>query len=224
TRYVLEINEARLMILVALFAFLVVVGLVLPERFGSRLESEGTSYDGLTTERLLALEIQYAGQEVMAMKRRSLGMLMAGVTVSLAGLIVFLSLLPDLDSESHAAASLSLGVKSLRSVGLLVFIEAVAWFFLRQYSASIEHGKYYHRIYLRRVSYLVTYKLLSRQGVEETDSMLPVALLQEDLSGHLRASEASEMIEGLKLVEPNPVAQLLGALVHAAKGGGKGQV
>ena len=47
---------------------------------------------------------------------------------------------------------------SIRPAGALIFIEAIAWFLLRQYRALIEDYKIFHRMYLKRANYLIAYR------------------------------------------------------------------
>src|SRR5262249_54823982 len=45
--------------------------------------------------------------------------------------------------------------RSLRPTGMLIFMEGIAWFLLRQYRVLIEEYKAFLRVYLKRSSYLI---------------------------------------------------------------------
>ena len=50
---------------------------------------------------------------------------------------------------------------SLRPTGMLIFMEGIAWFLLRQYRVLIEEYKSFLRVYLKRSSYLIAWKAAS---------------------------------------------------------------
>jgi len=113
---------------------------------------------------------------------------------------------------------------SIRPAGALIFIEAIAWFLLRQYRALIEDYKVFHRMYLKRANYLIAYRTLGKKISLENQLLLVGALLEEDLTGKLRAGETSEALESMKASDTNPVFSLVNRLIdNLPKASGKGQ-
>jgi hypothetical protein len=97
----------------------------------------------------------------------------------------------------------------LRSAGVLLFIEAVAWFLLRQFRSLIEDYKQFTRIYLKRANYLAAFVLLSDTNAKPEARLIAAALIQEDLSGVLRSGETLEAIEKEKIDDKNPVLAII---------------
>jgi hypothetical protein len=97
----------------------------------------------------------------------------------------------------------------LRSTGVLIFIEAIAWFLLRQYRSLIEDFKQFTRLYLKRANYLAAFVLLSDPDSTPESRVLAAALIQEDLSGVLRSGETLEAIEKEKIDDKNPIFTVL---------------
>jgi len=76
--------------------------------------------------------------------------------------------------------------RALRPFGILIFIEGIAWFLLRQYRSLMEDYKAFNRGYIRRVNTLVAYKLLLENPKPTTATTAFIgALFSEDLSGRL---------------------------------------
>src|SRR6185437_1379455 len=98
------------------------------------------------------------------------------------------------------------------SAGVLVSIEAIAWFLLRQYRALVEDYKAFHRIYMRRRTFLVAYKLFEGGEAGEGEKTLVLAMLADDWTGKLSAGQTTESIEANKLLEANPFSALIGRL------------
>ena len=100
-------------------------------------------------------------------------------------------------------------MQAIRPIGILIFIEAIAWFLLRQYRTLIEDYKSFHKMYLKRSNYLISYLILRKQDSAGSELPLVMSLLEEDLSNKLGAEETTEAIEIAKQPDTNPVFSLL---------------
>jgi hypothetical protein len=109
-------------------------------------------------------------------------------------------------------------VKALRPFGILIFIESIAWFLLRQYRAMMEDYKVFYRGYLRRTNYLTAFKILrGAPAPDGTTLAFVAALLGEDLSGRLKRDETTEGLEALKSSDPNPVFEMFSTALSKLK-------
>lgn len=167
---------------------------------------------------------------------RSTQLLTAGVLMAFIGIAVFYFSLPDTSTSSIYAPIDASDVAStttqahptapsfwaqlapklpglLRSTGVLIFIEAVAWFLLKQFRSLIEDHKQFTRLYLKRANYLAAFALLRGPGTKPETTLLAAALIQEDLSGVLRTGETLEAIEKEKIEDKNPVFSLFAAFL-----------
>ena len=93
--------------------------------------------------------------------------------------------------------------QAFKSTAMLVFIEAISWFLLRQYRALIEDYKSFYRYYMRRANYLTSLKLVSESADASLRVRLVEALLGEDLSGRLKHGETTEVLEGQRVIDGN---------------------
>ncbi len=143
---------------------------------------------------------------------RSTLLLVGGVVMAFVGVAIFFVVLssalrglgtPEVDSSRIFGLSESQIFLAFKSTAMLVFIEAIAWFLLRQYRALIEDYKSFYRYYMRRSNYLVTLKLLSEWKEPGLRISLANTILTEDLSGKLSPGESTELIEGQKLIDAN---------------------
>ncbi|GBH27896.1 hypothetical protein BvRS1_49450 [Burkholderia vietnamiensis] len=146
----------------------------------------------------------------------ALYLLAAGVFMAFVGMVAFFFTLPDYGSVDAVIAGVggkdqwqAYALRSLRPFGLLVFIEAIAWFLLRQYRAATEDFKAFNRIYLRRSNYFVARKAYAESSGAEKSLLIGAALLAEDLSSRLSAGQTTETIEAMKVDDTNPVFNLL---------------
>lgn len=181
---------------------------------------------------MLQANAKAAGIRADILFQRSTLLLAGGVLMAFVGVAVFYVTLPDTIKDSTVSISASiLGLKetatatpnkegaafaylqhAIRPAGVLFFVEAIAWFLLRQYRALIEDYKWFHRIYMKRCNYLAALLLLEKDKVRKEDMFLAAALVNEDLSGKLRKGETTESLESVKTPESGPVAQLLGVV------------
>lgn len=117
------------------------------------------------------------------------------------------------ESASQALANL---LPAARSFALFLAIEAIAWFLLRQYRFAIADFKQIYRMYLRRESLFLAWKVGQSQGAKESGVPVAVlaALLQE---GHL-AKSADESTPDLKEKEAtdenNPFSDLYKTVIE----------
>lgn len=97
--------------------------------------------------------------------------------------------------------------RSLRPTGMLIFMEGIAWFLLRQYRVLIEEYKAFLRVYLKRSSFLVAWKAAS-SGVDK-EFLIAQAMIGEDLSGAITKDQTTEVLEAIRVAEPTPIVEVL---------------
>jgi hypothetical protein len=112
--------------------------------------------------------------------------------------------------------------RALRPFGMLVFVEGIAWFLLRQYRSLIEDYKGFVRGQLRRSSYLVALKACVQAGTSYADVIR--ALLSEDLTGRLVKDQTTEALEAMKVREDGPILESMRELKDLIKNNVQGLV
>jgi hypothetical protein len=204
----------RLVIFGGLFAALILVvwfGAGQIKIFGAptfRMAAPAVSVAPLvkTAVDLFALEVTAAEERAQILLSRSTLLLGAGIIMAFVGVAVFYVTLPEATRDDRYPDYL---FHAIRPTGVLIFLEAIAWFLLRQYRALIEDYKWFHRLYLKRANYLAAIRLFEKEVVRPEDVFVAASLIREDLSGRLQKGETTEGLEALKQGEDDPVSQLI---------------
>ncbi|MCX4150175.1 MULTISPECIES: hypothetical protein [Paraburkholderia] len=177
-----------------------------------------------TTEGALRVEMKNSWLTAQRSYNGSLYLLVAGVLMAFVGIGAFIGTVPDfatfLNGETPALKGHweAYAIASIRPFGLLVFLEAIAWFLLRQYRSSTEDFKAFYRVYLKRSNYFVARKAYAEMETTEKSLLLGAALLSEDLSGRLAVGQTTEAIEAMKVDDANPVFSILSDAVGRIRG------
>jgi hypothetical protein len=121
----------------------------------------------------------------------------------------------ELESKQEEAkgwlqGNYSIVIRSFRSFALFLALEAIAWFLLRQYRFAINDFKQLFRMYTRRETHYLAFKVAEAGAVTSNPALAGIAatMLQEDYTGRLAKDETTEELEERKLVEENPVTSL----------------
>lgn len=165
------------------------------ETQSSSLEREtGSSLRDESPEDMLHREVSNAQSRSEDLYLRSTLLLTGGIVMAFVGVGIFYVSLPDIADFKDLSVETYLA-GALRPAGVLIFVEAIAWFLLRQYRALIEDYKTFHRMYIKRTNHLICLKALRRLDTPGSELPLVMSLLQEDLSGVLRQGETTEGLE-----------------------------
>jgi hypothetical protein len=108
-------------------------------------------------------------------------------------------------------------LNAIRSFAMLFFIEAIAWFLLRQHRSLIEDYKLSYRQYMRRANYLAAVKLSAQKGEKDLFNKIIETYLQEDLTGRMKKDKTTEWLEGQRLIDSNFVENLVTRLFDVAQ-------
>lgn len=182
---------------------------------GERAEPKDKSTESvaaLTPVDLFATEVQAAERRADGFFARSTLLLAGGIVMAFIGVGIFYVTLPETQREETL---MSYWPKVVRPTGVLIFVESIAWFLLRQYRALVEDYKWFYRLYLKRANYLAALRILGTGAVRPEDVFVAASLIQEDFSGRLKAGETTESLEALKLPEDSPVTEILRVLSAA---------
>jgi hypothetical protein len=157
---------------------------------------------------LFEQEVKSADSRAEGLFVRSTLLLSGGIIMAFIGVVIFYVTLPDGSKDDSAPYWL----RAVRPTGVLIFVESIAWFLLRQYRALIEDYKWFHRLYIKRANYLAALRVLDKDKVRPEDIFIAASLVQEDLSGKLAKGESTEGIEKIKISEEGPVTEILRVL------------
>jgi hypothetical protein len=154
-------------------------------------------------------------------------LLVGGVVMAFVGVGVFfvsltkfgsvavsLSIPSSLDVPNERADATSGFLKSVlpsserifltfKDSAMLIFIEAISWFLLRQYRSLIEDYKSFYKYYMRRANYLAAIKLAAEGADKSLMTRIGETLLAEDLTGRLKKGETTEDLGAKKSIDAN---------------------
>ena len=178
----------------------------------------------------MIIDVQRALATSEQLFSRSTLLLVSGVVMAFVGVgVFFISVFPNEGASSsiHSLVDLLSSRQLLlafRSFSMLVFIEAIAWFLLRQYRALIEDYKSFYRYYMRRANYLAALKISNQNRDDKQSGLIVRTFLTEDLTGRLKKDETTENLEGQRLIDKNfaetlavSAAGVIELLVHAQR-------
>lgn len=120
-------------------------------------------------EILLRSQVEEMRDAMQRTLSRANTLLLVGVALSLVGIFVFYLTLEDQITIS-SRTSLAIAAEKtvfVRSIGLLIFIEVLALFFLRQYRSALDDYKYFLDLSIQKSELLAAWLLISRDGVQK---------------------------------------------------------
>jgi hypothetical protein len=150
-------------------------------------------------------------------QRRPNALLFVGTTIAAAGLIFFVLTLPGsrygfLDATTSPVTDLkadfwSSTIQLLPRLLMLVFIQVLAGFFLKQYRSSMEDFRYYESVLRHREAQYLSYTL--RKKMNDKKALLHFAddLLRDREFGQLSQGQTTAAIEAQK-AEANEFSSL----------------
>lgn len=135
---------------------------------------------------------------------RSSVYLLIGCLIAFGGVGFFyfqsISLFKDTDSKLLSSELMYTFHQSLPRIGILIFVEAIAFFFLKQYKSTMEEFRYYESIKRQRENqYLVTHLAQSYQDNSEYFEKLVTQLKLNDNPNKLFKEESTQVLENQKL-------------------------
>lgn len=121
--------------------------------------------------------------------------LIVGVFVAFSGLAFFYSQ----TTSTFDGLVLDSAIYLIPKIGILIFIETIAFFFLRQYRAAMDEFRYYEAIKRNREETLALFSIASEGGKEIDVIELAKALPFYSTFTPLQKDQTTEILEGRKL-------------------------
>jgi len=165
-------------------------------------------------ERLMAEGIIDIKKRANSLFMMSNIMLVTGILMAGVGVAIFYVSIIDFSTDVKIEKIIWYGI---RSFGILFFIEAIAWFLLRQFRSLIEDFKRFYQIQEKRSNYLIVLKLFSNQEITPYQYHWGLSLIQEDTSGKLKEGETTEYIENIKNIDSNFSLEVLKNIQNISK-------
>lgn len=109
---------------------------------------------------------------------RSFSMLYLGLGVAVLGIVVFYISLPDMKNENLASYIST----SVRPFFVLLFIESISIYLLKQYRVSMNDYTYYFNKYLKKVDVSIVSEILDRKDLSEKDREIIIQIITNEAS------------------------------------------
>lgn len=147
--------------------------------------------------------------------RRSSTMLFSGVVMAFVGLLVFYSATNETNrfTDSNNFRIEEYFSSLVRPTVMLIFIEAIAWFLFRQYTASIVEWRRLNQMTSKRADLFAAYISETESTSKETRLLLITSLLNNNTTV-LREGETTEEIEVSKNSNKNPIFDFAHAILE----------
>jgi hypothetical protein len=120
--------------------------------------------------------------------------------------------LRTIHNKSASEAWIEFASRSMRPFGMLIFLEGIAWFLLRQYRALLQDYKAFLRVYLKRSNYLIAMTALS-EPIDEKRAGLIAGLIAEDVKGAYYSP--GDVPRSQRLTDGGPVLEAITELANS---------
>jgi hypothetical protein len=144
-------------------------------------------------------------------QRRPNALLFIGTLIALVGLVFFFVTLPGrggfslvlqtptAEGHSDSEGFWSSGLQLVPRLLMLVFIQVLAGFFLRQYRASMEDFRYYESILRHREAQYLSYMLRRKADNKKAIASFALELMEDPQLGMLAKGQTTTTLEAQKL-------------------------
>ncbi|MEO4005351.1 hypothetical protein [Flavobacterium sp. CAU 1735] len=123
---------------------------------------------------ILYVDLTKAERKSLELYNRSTLMLILGLLMAILGILVFYFTLPEFKGETNSVNYLSI---TIRPTLILLFIQSIAFYLLKQYRSLINDYKYFHEEYLNKSQTFITYQLMQNDNLSEVEMKLIDKLL-----------------------------------------------
>lgn len=126
---------------------------------------------------ILYKDLQKSEKKALELYSRSTLMLILGLLVAVAGIFVFYFTLPDFSDIKNATEYIAL---TIRPAIILIFIQSISFYLLRQYRSLINDYKYFNNEYLKKSKIFIAHQLMQNENINENEIKLINSLLSKE--------------------------------------------
>ncbi len=131
--------------------------------------------------------------------RRSNFMLTVGLLVAVVGIVLFYFSLPEYSNEIESNKYL---VRTIRPTLVLIFIQSISFYLLKQYRTSINDYKYFYNEHTKKANTFSAYQLSKNENINDMNKKIIYSLTNSDKNEILGDTDAivdtSVIIETIK--------------------------
>lgn len=116
-----------------------------------------------------------AEKKAQELYNRSTLMLILGLLIAIVGVLIFYFTLP----EFKVGSSKDYVVLTIRPTLILLFIQSISFYLLRQYRSLINDYKYFHNEYLKKSQIFTTHQLMQTENISDLEMKLIESLIYQ---------------------------------------------
>jgi len=152
-------------------------------------------------ESVLFDEVSKAEKKSLELYNRSTLMLILGLLVAIAGIVVFYLTLPEYNNGIEPKNYLAL---TIRPALILVFVQTISFYLLKQYRSLINDFKHFHQDYSKKSRIFSIYQLIQSKELNENEEKFIEMLMTDNnqvIDQEVKSSESNvALIEMLKTI------------------------
>ena len=166
----------------------------------------------------LANEIKFLKRTASEINLKSNLLLTIGIIMAGVGVSVFVLSPLNLPTIKEEPRYPIIFIEFSRSLGMLIFIEAIAWFLLRQYRALADDYKAIQFEISKKINALVSIIYINQQNLPDERVLLLANLLTPtSTTTILKPGETTESLENMKLEKNSPILTLAEKIIDKSK-------
>ncbi len=147
---------------------------------------------------ILYVDLTKAERKSLELYNRSTLMLILGLLMAILGILVFYFTLPEFKGVTNSVNYLSL---TIRPTLILLFIQSIAFYLLKQYRSLINDYKYFHEEYTNKSQTFITYQLMQNENISEVEMKLIDKLLSTKKEKTQKEDDEIEKIPQEKILD-----------------------
>lgn len=151
---------------------------------------------------ILYIEASKAEKKAQELYNKSNLMLIMGLLVAIGGVVIFYLSLPPFDTDNITKSYIALAI---RPTLILIFIQGIAFYLLRQHRLLINDYKYFYEDRSKKSRYFSIHNLIQNENLNENELKLIEVLLNEKVEGNEDLSvskddviDRNSILEGFK--------------------------
>ncbi len=159
-------------------------------------------------------EIQNFRKVAEEVSRKSTYLLAGGIFMAFVGLLMFYMSAPNIPKDKTIEDYTPVFIEISRSFGMLLFVEALAWFLLKQYRTLQDDYKANLYELSKKTNIFIASLSIDKEAKEERILLLASLLQSNTTATVLKSGETTETLESQKLSNQNPIFDIAKTIIE----------
>ncbi|WP_297334784.1 hypothetical protein, partial [Flavobacterium sp.] len=144
------------------------------------------------SESILYIDTVKAERKSIELYNRSTLMLILGLLIAVVGIVVFYFTLPEINDVKDKS---NYFILIIRPSLILIFIQSISFYLLKQYRSLINDYKYFHEEYIQKSNIFISHQLMQNEKINEFEEKLIIKLLSSESKdiNYINENDISQM-------------------------------